>query len=245
MTVIPQLYLPSSPVCCYQEPIPFHVTVFANQLILDRFAEYRPMPSSFLPLSSSTLNLTYEAVQNQLSSRKAANKCPLRLKVQRLTLVDAQNAGFSFASFYPRSRHEAVRSLVKREEVVPDRSYMYSAQSIGHGVVHSANRNANSVVWSGAIIIPPTGPDFCGSFEASGVQVVVSAHTLDSFVAALRDRTGRLGLAFQASLLRMVETQRSAIESAIRSLSYLVQAITFLNVSLTGSWPVPFTGSRL
>ena len=209
MTVIPQLYLPSSPVCCYQEPIPFHVTVFANQLILDRFAEYRPMPSSFLPLSSSTLNLTYEAVQNQLSSRKAANKCPLRLKVQRLTLVDAQNAGFSFASFYPRSRHEAVRSLVKREEVVPDRSYMYSAQSIGHGVVHSANRNANSVVWSGAIIIPPTGPDFCGSFEASGVQVVVSAHTLDSFAAALRDRLGCLEIAFQAcTVLRMVETQR-------------------------------------
>ncbi|RDX42624.1 hypothetical protein OH76DRAFT_1410968 [Lentinus brumalis] len=168
------LYLPSSPVCCYQEPIPFHVSVFADEPILDRFAEYRPMPSSFLPLSSSSLNLSYEAMQHQLSARKAAHKCPLRLKVQRMTVVDAGSAGFSFVSFYPRSRHEAVQSLVSREEVVPERRYMYSTQSVGHGVVHSATRRANSVVWSGAIIIPPTQLGFCGGFEASGLQVADS-----------------------------------------------------------------------
>ncbi len=139
------------------------------------------MPSSFLPLSSSSLNLSYEAMQHQLSARKAAHKCPLRLKVQRMTVVDAGSAGFSFVSFYPRSRHEAVQSLVSREEVVPERRYMYSTQSIGHGVVHSATRRANSVVWSGAIIIPPTQLGFCGGFEASGLQVAVSGHFFMSF----------------------------------------------------------------
>ncbi|KAI0755063.1 hypothetical protein C8Q80DRAFT_408316 [Daedaleopsis nitida] len=124
------LFLPSSQVCCYQEPIPFHLTLFADDLTLDAFAEYRPMPSSFLPLAPTSSISSCESVQNQLqhhllaipglplpgrkasASRGRRRKCPLRLRVQRTIAVDAHGAGFTFATgFYPRACADAVDAV--------------------------------------------------------------------------------------------------------------------------------------
>ena len=69
-----QVYLPSSSVCCQLEPIPFHITLFADERTLEPFAEYRPMPSSFLPISGSASYASFESVQTHLSARKAAHK---------------------------------------------------------------------------------------------------------------------------------------------------------------------------
>lgn len=212
-----QVYLPYSQVCCYQEPLPFHVTLFASDLALESFAEYRPMPSSFLPLSPTESRSSCETVQNQLTmaipglsraqTQKHKQKCPVRIRVQRMTAVDANGAGFTFGSFYQRARHEAIRSFVKSDpgsaptststststSTLTDvnRSYMHSAQSIGHGVVHSVNRGVGSVGWSGAIIIPPAGPGFTGGFEASGLQVVVSATVSAGMYLIVRLTQGR------------------------------------------------------
>ncbi|KAI0712059.1 hypothetical protein C8Q76DRAFT_476597 [Earliella scabrosa] len=111
------------------------------------------------------------------TTNKNKTKCPLRIRVQRTTAVNANNGGFTLGSLYQRAKQEAVRSFTRSEGSSsttlsePDRSYLFSAQSIGHGVVHNASRGPGSVVWSGAIIIPPARPGFTGGFEASGLQV--------------------------------------------------------------------------
>ena len=203
-----QVYLPSSTVCCSQEPMPFHISLFADERILEPFAEYRPMPSSFLPLSpsSSNLNASFESVQTQLSSRKAAHKCPLKIKVQRTTIVDAGSAGLGLTMQSPFTglsstgrgrRIGAVRDMFTRSDVSHSsstsgksrrsekemqRASMHSSQAIGQGIVHSASRRPNSIVWSGAIVIPPSADGFNGGFEVNGLKVVVSVLILVSLL---------------------------------------------------------------
>ncbi|TBU27194.1 hypothetical protein BD311DRAFT_402452 [Dichomitus squalens] len=194
------LYLPCSAVCCSQEPIPFHITLFADEGTLEPFAEYRPMPSSFLPLSpsSSNLNAPFESVQTQLSSRKAAHRCPLKIKVQRTTIVDASSAGLGLTMQSPSYALgstgsgrplDAVRDMFTRSDVSHassgsgrsrrsekerEKASMHSSHAIGQGIVHSASRRSNSIVWSGAIVIPPSAEGFNGGFEINGLKVVVS-----------------------------------------------------------------------
>ncbi|KAI1793365.1 hypothetical protein LXA43DRAFT_239743 [Ganoderma leucocontextum] len=187
------VYLPSSSVCCQLEPIPFHITLFADERTLEPFAEYRPMPSSFLPISGSPSYASFESVQTHISSRKAAHKCPLKIRVHRTTIVDAGSAGLGLALESPtqsQSRSgrqiEAVRDLFTRSDVShssstsgkprweKDKASMHSSHAIGQGIVHSASKRAKSVVWSGAIVIPPGEEGFSGGFEVNGLKVVDS-----------------------------------------------------------------------
>ena len=192
MPLLLQVYLPSSSVCCQLEPIPFHISLFADERTLEPFAEYRPMPSSFLPISDSASYVSFESVQTHISSRKAAFKCPLKIRALRTTVVDAGSAGLGFAlqesqmhSQSSRSGRqiEAVRDLFTRSDVSysssasgrsrAEKASMHSAQAIGQGTVHSASMQAMSVVWSGAIVIPPY-EGFSGGFEVNGLKVMVS-----------------------------------------------------------------------
>ncbi len=151
------------------------------------------MPSSFLPISGSASYASFESVQTHLSARKAAHKCPLKIKVLRTTVVDAGSAGLGLAlqesqSHTQSSRSgrqiEAVRDLFTRSDVSysssasgksrAETASMHSAQAIGQGIVHSASKRAKSIVWSGAIVIPPCDEGFSGGFEVNGLKVVVS-----------------------------------------------------------------------
>ena len=188
------MYLPSSSVCCQLEPIPFHITLFADERTLEPFAEYRPMPSSFLPISGSPSYASFESVHTHFSARKAAHKCPLKIKALRTTIVDAGSAGLGFAlresQEQSQSRSGTVRDLFSRSDVSyasfasgrsrAEKASMHSAHAIGQGVVHSANGRAKSVVWSGAIIIPPCEEGFSGGFEINGLKVVVSPQIRES-----------------------------------------------------------------
>ncbi|EJF63502.1 hypothetical protein BD309DRAFT_862230 [Dichomitus squalens] len=158
------------------------------------------MPSSFLPLSpsSSNLNAPFESVQTQLSSRKAAHRCPLKIKVQRTTIVDASSAGLGLTMQSPSYALgstgsgrplDAVRDMFTRSDVSHassgsgrsrrsekerEKASMHSSHAIGQGIVHSASRRSNSIVWSGAIVIPPSAEGFNGGFEINGLKVVDS-----------------------------------------------------------------------
>ncbi|KAI0648144.1 hypothetical protein C8Q79DRAFT_905770 [Trametes meyenii] len=144
------VYLPASQVCSAQEPIPFHVSLFADERALEPFAAYRPPSASFLPLesasSSSGSNTSCESVAAALPRRML--RCPLRIQVQRATIVGA----------------------VPLEE----QSHMHCTEWIGQGMVHSAGRSASAVVWSGAIIIPPSAAGLGGGFEVNGLRVADS-----------------------------------------------------------------------
>ncbi|EIW59118.1 uncharacterized protein TRAVEDRAFT_122036 [Trametes versicolor FP-101664 SS1] len=159
------VYLPASQVCSAQEPIPFHVSLLADELTLAPFAEYRPPATSFLSLSTSVSgsNTSSESVASSgrmpflpLAVRKLqrAQRCPLRIQVQRTTVVDTQQ------------------------------SHLYCSEWIGQGVVHNTSRRANTVVWSGAIIIPPRAAGLGGGFEVDGMKVV------DSIVLSIEPPSG-------------------------------------------------------
>ncbi|KAI0354875.1 hypothetical protein OH77DRAFT_1404433 [Trametes cingulata] len=143
------VYLPASQVCSAQEPIPFHVSLLGDELALAPFADYRPPATSFLSLSASSSNTTMDSFASSSvgllgrGSRRAAQRCPLRIQVQRTTA---------------------------------ERSHMYSQDWIGQGVVHSVSSSVSSVVWSGAIIIPPSSGagGIGGGFELDGLRVVDS-----------------------------------------------------------------------
>ena len=179
---------------------------------------YRPTPASFLPLSPTSSiysSSSSETIANHLSARRAASRCPVRISVQRTTVVDAGRAGFTFFNDSSADMHahlqrgrasvgRAVMGLVaagtcsaagepervvgysrdidpnERPPLNVDRSYMYSSQALGCGVVHSASRrepHARSLVWSGAIVLPRSkgGEVPSGAFEVSGLRVVVSS----------------------------------------------------------------------
>ncbi|KAI0661977.1 hypothetical protein C8Q70DRAFT_909835 [Cubamyces menziesii] len=158
------VYLPASQVCSVQEPIPFHVSLLGDELALEPFAEYRPVPASFLPLSTSWsgASSTCEYVANAITTRsprsKAARRCPLRIQIQRATVVDSRSA-----------------------------LHLHHTEWVGQGVVHSVSRTINSVVWSGAIIIPSDAARLGGSFEVNGLKV------MDSVVLAIEPPTTSSG----------------------------------------------------
>jgi len=140
------VYLPSSQVCSLQEPIPFFVTLFGNDDSLAPFTSFRPSPASFHPLSSSS-NASLTSVQQQLGSRPATCISPLRIHLQRTTIVDVLRADVS------ASPH----------------SHIYSSKVIGQGVVHNTSKGHNSITWSGTISIA-TG-DTNGGFVTKGLCV--------------------------------------------------------------------------
>ncbi|KAI0632333.1 hypothetical protein C8Q77DRAFT_1059693 [Trametes polyzona] len=168
------VYLPASQVCSAQEPIPFRVTLRADELALAPFAEYRPRAAaSFLSLApsaeastsgssesvaiaggSKSLWKKYRPRAYTALTQTNARRCPMRIQVQRTTIVDTR------------------------------RTHLYSKQWIGQGVVHGASRSTNAVVWSGAIIIPPNAAGFGGGFEVDGLKV------MDSIVLTIEAPSG-------------------------------------------------------
>ncbi|KAI0365703.1 hypothetical protein BV20DRAFT_953703 [Pilatotrama ljubarskyi] len=152
------VYLPASQVCSAQEPIPFHVALLGDELALSPFADYHPPATSFLSLSASSSNTSTESIASSAigllghAPRRAAQRCPLRIKVQRTTIVDSRCAG-------PASQ-----------------PHLYSSEWIGQGVVHGVSSTVNSVVWSGAIIMIPgsSAAALGGGFEVDGLRVVDS-----------------------------------------------------------------------
>ncbi|KAI0670875.1 hypothetical protein C8Q78DRAFT_1069599 [Trametes maxima] len=170
------VYLPASQVCSAQEPIPFHVSLFADEYTLEPFAAYRPPSASFLPLASagsgSGSSTSCESVAAALPRR--VPRCPLRIQVQRATIVDARRAGLASPS--PGLCGFGGGSQLGQAGVVPpeEQSHMHCTEWIGQGMVHSAGRSASAVVWSGAIIIPPSAAGLGGGFEVNGLRVADS-----------------------------------------------------------------------
>ena len=173
LTPSAQVYLPASQVCSVQEPIPFHVSLLGDELALEPFAEYRPVPASFLPLSTSWsgASSTCEYVANAITTRsprsKAARRCPLRIQIQRATVVDSRSALYSGVAGLAEGTPPAA--------VQDEKSHLHHTEWVGQGVVHSVSRTINSVVWSGAIIIPSDAARLGGSFEVNGLKVMVSS----------------------------------------------------------------------
>lgn len=172
------MYLPASQVCSAQEPIPFYVSLLADELTLAPFAEYRPPATSFLSLSTSVSgsNTSSESVASAgrmpflpLVARKlqGAQRCPLRIQVQRTTVVDTRPAGPTGHAHVPGKMADG------RPPLPEEQSHLYCSEWIGQGVVHNTSRRANAVVWSGAIIIPPRAAGLGGGFEVDGMKVVV------------------------------------------------------------------------
>ncbi|KAH9922873.1 uncharacterized protein BXZ73DRAFT_79681 [Epithele typhae] len=89
-------------ICPHHEPMPFRVTLSAEpETTLDSFAEYRPLPASFLPLSPSPSNSSSESARPHISARRAPPHCPIRIRVIRTTVVDAGRAA---SPFLPNAR---------------------------------------------------------------------------------------------------------------------------------------------
>ncbi|OSD07310.1 hypothetical protein PYCCODRAFT_1358774 [Trametes coccinea BRFM310] len=151
------VYLPASQVCSIQEPIPFHISLLGDERAIEPFAAYRPAPASFLPLprgpSSSLESLASVRVLRGAVPRKATpmQKCPLSLRIQRTTVVDTR----------PTPEDDG-------------KSHLYHTEWIGEGTVHSVRSNGRSLVWSGAIDIPPEVAAQGGGFEINGLKVVDS-----------------------------------------------------------------------
>ncbi|KAI9058261.1 hypothetical protein FKP32DRAFT_1581606 [Trametes sanguinea] len=165
------VYLPASQVCSIQEPIPFHISLLGDERAIERFAAYRPAPASFLPLSrgpsSSLESLASVRVLRGAVPRKAmpAQKCPLSLRIQRTTMVDTRRAGFS------PTRTGPIQGAAPEGD---GKSHLYHTEWIGEGTVHSVRSDGRSLVWSGAIVIPPEVASQGGGFEVNGLKVVDS-----------------------------------------------------------------------
>ena len=139
-----------------REPIPFFVTMFADDGALEPFAAYRPSPASFHPLSST--NSSASSLQQQLMARAGMHQPPVRLQVQRRTQVDAMSAGL------PCMR---------------EKTYITATRVLARGTVHATTRNPTSITWSGAIVLPPCVRN--GGFVASGIKVTVRSQPFLQF----------------------------------------------------------------
>ncbi|KAJ3553979.1 hypothetical protein NM688_g3343 [Phlebia brevispora] len=143
-----QLFLPASQVCTMREPIPFFVTLFASDDVLEPFGIHRPSPTSFHPLS--TTNSSSSSLQQQLIHRTSGGTSPVRVSLQRQTQVDALAAGMP--TMRENTHIAAVKTLVR-------------------GVIHAMTRSSNSITWSGAVELPPSVRS--GGFVGSGIKVNV------------------------------------------------------------------------
>ncbi|KAH9847955.1 hypothetical protein C2E23DRAFT_740732 [Lenzites betulinus] len=199
------VYLPASQVCSAQGPIPFCVALHGDELALAPFADYRPpAAASFLSLapsqsdagsgstsSSGTSMFGLGAPAAWVSSLgpkwHTQHRCPVRIQVQRMTVVDTRC------------------------------SHMHTAHWVGQGVVHRASSSANSVVWSGAVIIPPSAARLGGGFEVDGVKV------MDSLVVAIESPPGARPGYFPFS---------ESIPLRLTSDSYGCRAVTAVSVVL-------------
>lgn len=143
------LFLPYSQICSLKESIPFFVTIFGNDEVLDSFSSQLSPPASFHPLSQTDSSGSSLNIQAQLMQRVSRGNTPsVRVHVQRRTKVDALAAGMLAAS---------------------DKTHMLSEKSIGQGYIHSSTRKFHSMTWSGVILIP--SKITYGGFAASGIQV--------------------------------------------------------------------------
>ncbi|KAI0769032.1 hypothetical protein BD413DRAFT_605078 [Trametes elegans] len=117
-----RVYLPASQVCSVQEPIPFHVSLLGDERALDAFTQHRPLPGSFLSMSASTLSVN----------------------------ASRESVASVIAPYRKTSRRCPLRVRVQR--TTADKSHLYSVRWIGQGVVHSARRTCDAVVWTGAVL---------------------------------------------------------------------------------------------
>ncbi len=131
-----------------KEPIPFFVTLFADEDTLAPFTSYRPSPASFHPLSAT--NSSSSSIQQQIINRTTGHSSPVRLVLLRNTQADALAAGMP---------------------ILRDSTHMVSTKTIARGMVHSSTRNSNSVTWAGAVVIPQCIRN--SGFTARGIKVTV------------------------------------------------------------------------
>lgn len=141
-----QLYLPNSQICCLAEPIPFFVTLFAPEDILNGYPTFRPSLESFHPLSTTDLS---NSLQTQIMDRIVRYPPPVRLLLQRRTQVDVLAASLPCMQ-------------------VPE-THISASKHIASGAVQTVHRDGNKIVWSGSIMVPDRVK--CGGFVAMGLHV--------------------------------------------------------------------------
>ncbi|KZT64273.1 hypothetical protein DAEQUDRAFT_769836 [Daedalea quercina L-15889] len=143
------VFLPQSQICSLKEPIPFFVTLFANEAALSPFLCYAPLSSaSFHPLSSPS-ETSIDSLQRALKLRQSASTCPLRIILQRTTTVDVDRAGVP-----------CVEGGVGQD---------FASKNTGQAVIHNVSRGPKSITWAGTIT---ANPDIgSGGFVASGLRV--------------------------------------------------------------------------
>ena len=149
-----QLYLPHSQICSMRDPIPFSVSLFAPEEVLCKYTSFRPSPESFHPMASPDVDTaTYMQgyMQGQLFSCFMPTPSPVRLQLHRQTTVDVLAAGVDAAA--------------------RERTDISGSKALASGVVYTASRDVNAVVWSGHIVLPPKVA--CGGFVARGIRVTV------------------------------------------------------------------------
>ena len=132
-------------------PIPFSVTFFAPEEVLCKYTSFRPSPESFHPLASPVAD-SVGYMQDQLFSCFMPSSSPVRLQLHRQTQVDVLAAGMHASALRERTDISASKVLAS-------------------GIVYSASRDVNSIVWAGQIVIPPKVR--CGGFVAKGIRVTV------------------------------------------------------------------------
>lgn len=135
-----------------QDPIPFVVTIFAREEVLSKYTAFRPSLESFHPMASPD---ALGPTQTQFLSCFIPSSSPVRLQVQRQTHIDVLAAGLP--------------------SPLQERTDIASSKTIASGVVYSASRESNSVVWSGTISVPDKVRT--GGFTAKGIRVTVRSPT--------------------------------------------------------------------
>ncbi|EMD39777.1 hypothetical protein CERSUDRAFT_92265 [Gelatoporia subvermispora B] len=149
MPIKVQIFLPSAQICSMKEPIPFFITLFGDEDMLEPFAAWHPSASSFHPISPTPYSAG--ALQQQLFLRSGHVQAPpIKVHLQRTTLVDAGVDSSCFTK-------------------VLSKSYMMSTKAVGQGAVHHASVGRGALTWAGTIILP--SDKLCGGFLAQGLRV--------------------------------------------------------------------------
>ncbi|KAI0917449.1 hypothetical protein AcW1_007355 [Taiwanofungus camphoratus] len=165
------IFLPSSQVCSLNEPIPFFVTLFADEDTLAPFTYYRPSPASFHPLSSTASHTSLTSVQQQLALRASVGAPPIRVQLQRTTTVNALGAELAASS---------------------EKGHIFRNKVIGQGIVHNTSRGLRSITWSGTLVVSASVTN--GGFIASGLRVT------DNIVVSIKPPDSSQYMAFREAI---------------------------------------------
>ncbi|KIP08605.1 hypothetical protein PHLGIDRAFT_126910 [Phlebiopsis gigantea 11061_1 CR5-6] len=160
-----ELYIPNSQVCSVRGPIPFVVTFFAREEILDKYASFhatsgQPFESSH-PIDHSDQSGLTNSRQPQHPSVDSTT-LPVRMHLLRKTQVDVCATG-----------HASERSTA-----------IWQNKAIATGVVHTVSREYSYAAWSGMINVPEDV--LCGGFSAKGIKVTDSLALSIAHPSALR-----------------------------------------------------------